>query len=114
MAAFLMLQLHNNGLRPSYSSRNIAVAVSQHAIERTKVMSITTNTFAPAQIGARISARISAQLAALKEARAQKAVYYKVRTQLNRMSDRELADIGTNRLLIDDVAREAAFGKAER
>ncbi|KQI71782.1 hypothetical protein AN191_09960 [Loktanella sp. 5RATIMAR09] len=114
MAAFPMLQLHNNGLHPSYSSNHIAIAVSQHAIERTKVMSITTNTFAPAQIGARISARISAQLAALKEARAQKAVYYKVRMQLNRMSDRDLADIGTNRLLIDDLAREAAFGKAEQ
>ena len=77
-------------------------------------MSITTNTFAPAQIGARLSARISAQLAALKEARAQQAVYYKVKTQLSRMSDRDLADIGTNRLLIDDLAREAAFGKVNR
>ena len=77
-------------------------------------MSITTNTFAPAQIGARLSARVSAQLAALKEVRAQKAVYHKVRAQLSRMSDRDLADIGTNRLLIDDLAREAAVGKAER
>ncbi|MGJ8589795.1 MAG: DUF1127 domain-containing protein [Yoonia sp.] len=76
-------------------------------------MSMTTNTFAPAQIGARFTGRISAQLAALKEARAQKAVYYKIRAQLSRMSDRDLADIGTNRLLIDDVARAAAFGKAE-
>ena len=76
-------------------------------------MSITTNTFAPAQVGARLAARISAQLAALKEARAQKTIYFTVRAQLNRMSDRELADIGTNRLLIDDVARAAAFGTVE-
>ena len=77
-------------------------------------MSITTNTFAPVQLGTRLLTLISNQLLALQEAHAQKAVFYKVRTQLNRMSDRDLADIGTNRLLIDDVAQEAAFGKAGR
>jgi len=77
-------------------------------------MSVTTNTFAPVQLGARLSALISNQMVALQEARAQRAIFYGVRTQLNRMSDRDLEDIGTNRLLIDDVAREAAFGKAER
>jgi hypothetical protein len=77
-------------------------------------MSITTNTFAPAKLGALLSAMISDQLAALREARAQKAVFFTVRAQLNGMSDRDLEDIGINRLLIDDVAREAAFGKVEQ
>ncbi|MFO8128013.1 DUF1127 domain-containing protein, partial [Yoonia sp.] len=39
---------------------------------------------------------------------------YQFKGQLSRMSDRDLADIGTNRLLIDDVAREAAGGSVER
>ncbi|WP_342069696.1 DUF1127 domain-containing protein [Yoonia algicola] len=76
-------------------------------------MSITTNTFAPVKLGARLSTMISDHFAALKQARAQKAVFFAVRAQLNLMSDRDLEDIGINRLLIDDVAREAAFGKAE-
>lgn len=77
-------------------------------------MSIITNAFAPAQLGARISSYVSAHFASLQEARARHAVYYEVKAQLNRMSDRDLADIGTNRLLVDDLAREAAYGKVER
>ncbi len=75
-------------------------------------MSFIATTISPARAGARLSSYVSTKLAAFKEARARDAVYHDVKGQLSRMSDRDLADIGTNRLLIEDVARKAAYGKA--
>lgn len=77
-------------------------------------MSFIANANTPVQIGERLYTFVATKLAAYQEARTRKAIYEQVKGQLSRMSDRDLADIGTNRLLIDDVARAAAFGKAER
>ncbi len=76
-------------------------------------MSFIATTISPVRMGAYLSSFASTKLAAVKEARARRAVYAEVKGQLSRMTDRDLADIGTNRLLIDDVARKAAYGKAE-
>lgn len=77
-------------------------------------MSFITNANAPVQIGARLSTFVATNFAAYQEVRRRKAVYNQVKGQLSRMSDRDLADIGINRLLIDDVAHEAGYGKAAR
>ncbi|MDP5084888.1 MAG: DUF1127 domain-containing protein [Yoonia sp.] len=76
-------------------------------------MSFIATSISPVQMGARLSSFASTKLAAFKEARARRAVYDEVKGQLSRMTDRDLADIGTNRLLIDDLAREAAYGKVQ-
>ena len=41
----------------------------------------------------------------------QRRVYTRTVTELNSLSDRELADLGISRLGIADIAREAAYGK---
>lgn len=76
-------------------------------------MSFIANAIAPVQMGAQLSTFVADRLAAFQETRTRKATYLRVRGQLSRMSNRDLADIGTNRLLIDDVARQAAYGKVE-
>ncbi|MGJ8623861.1 MAG: DUF1127 domain-containing protein [Yoonia sp.] len=75
-------------------------------------MSMTHITNTPTLTGSRLFSFFASKLAAFQEARARTAVYNDVKAKLSRMSDRDLADIGTNRLLIDDVARQAAYGDA--
>jgi uncharacterized protein YjiS (DUF1127 family) len=42
---------------------------------------------------------------------AQQRVYRETVRELSRLSNRDLADLGLNRSMIGDIAREAAFGK---
>lgn len=48
----------------------------------------------------------------MKEAARLRAIYVKTLTELDSMSDRDLADIAVSRHQIRDIAREAAYGKA--
>ena len=41
----------------------------------------------------------------------QRRVYTRTVTELNSLSDRDLADLGISRLGIIEIAREAAYGK---
>ncbi|WP_435259742.1 DUF1127 domain-containing protein [Thioclava sp. FR2] len=50
-------------------------------------------------------------LAKWNEARERRAVYVKTVQELRAMSDRDLADINLARVQIEDIAREAAYGK---
>ena len=55
--------------------------------------------------------RIAALLAAAQDYRARNAVYRQTVRELNMLTDRELGDLGINRLSIERIAHEAAFGK---
>jgi uncharacterized protein YjiS (DUF1127 family) len=55
--------------------------------------------------------RIAALLASVQENRARNAVYRQTVRELNMLTDRELGDLGINRLSIERIAHEAAFGK---
>ncbi|TGD42096.1 DUF1127 domain-containing protein [Pseudotabrizicola sediminis] len=44
-------------------------------------------------------------------ARERRAVYLQTLNELSAMSDRDLADINVARVSIEDIAREAAYGK---
>lgn len=50
-------------------------------------------------------------LARWNDARERRAVYVRTIEELSAMSDRDLADINLARVQIEDVAREAAYGK---
>ena len=50
-------------------------------------------------------------LAKWNEAREKRALYLKTLDELSAMSDRDLADINLSRVQIEDVARQAAYGK---
>ncbi len=76
-------------------------------------MQFHVNAIAPGLKDTGLSSFFATKLAAFQETRARNAVFHKVKGQLSRMSDRDLADIGINRLLIDDVARKAAYGTVE-
>jgi uncharacterized protein YjiS (DUF1127 family) len=56
--------------------------------------------------------RIMAFVATAKAQRAQRAIYHRTVRELEKLSDRELADLGIARISITDVARVAAFGAA--
>lgn len=55
--------------------------------------------------------RIAAMLTGGRDAFAKRRVYVQTVEELNRLTDRELADLGISRLSIEDVARDAAYGK---
>jgi uncharacterized protein YjiS (DUF1127 family) len=55
--------------------------------------------------------RVMAVIATAKANRAQRAIYVNTVRELNQLTDRELADLGIARLSIEDVARQAAYGK---
>lgn len=67
-------------------------------------------TFAPARAGLRD--RVAAYLDTLRAERARRREYARVYGELARMTDRDLADIGISRVSIEDVAVEAAYGRA--
>ena len=50
-------------------------------------------------------------LAKWSEARERRAVYLQTLSELSSMSDRDLADINVARVQIEDIARQAAYGK---
>lgn len=50
-------------------------------------------------------------LAKWNVARERRAVYLQTLNELSAMSDRDLADINVARVSIEDIAREAAYGK---
>lgn len=54
------------------------------------------------------STRVTHVLAHLAERRRQQAIYRKTHDELAAMSDRDLADIGLRRGMIDEIARKAA------
>lgn len=51
---------------------------------------------------------VSEMIEAFKLRRSRRAAYRETLTELKAMSDRDLADIGLSRMMIDDVALEAA------
>ncbi len=53
-----------------------------------------------------------ATLDGMKEAARLRAIYVRTLTELDGMSDRDLADINISRHQIRDIAREAAYGQA--
>lgn len=50
-------------------------------------------------------------LARWNDARERRALYRRTLEELSAMSDRDLADINLSRVQIEDIAREAAYGK---
>ncbi len=61
--------------------------------------------------GLPVSGWLGGVLARWTLARERRAVYLKTRNELSAMSDRDLADINLCRLQIEDIARQAAYGK---
>ncbi len=57
------------------------------------------------------AARLAAQLGGLKDAYAKRRIFVQTVEELNKLTDRELADLGISRLSIEDVARDAAYAK---
>jgi uncharacterized protein YjiS (DUF1127 family) len=55
----------------------------------------------------RVSALKDAAVTALRS----RQVYLRTVSELNALTDRELADLGIARVAIPDIAREAAYGK---
>lgn len=65
---------------------------------------INFNDFAP-------SAPAPSLIARLRQAYADFRAYLATTGELKALSDRELADLGLSRLSVEDVAREAVYGK---
>lgn len=55
--------------------------------------------------------RIATLAKAVNDYRLRRALYNQTRNELMSLSDRDLADLGLNRTMIDDVAASAAYGK---
>ena len=55
--------------------------------------------------------RLQAYVATLKEAARRRDVFRRTVRELNALSDREMSDLGIARIQVEDVAREAAYGK---
>lgn len=55
--------------------------------------------------------RIAALVAYAQDYRARSSVYRQTVRELNMLTDRELGDLGINRLSIERIAHDAAFGK---
>lgn len=69
--------------------------------------------YAVSHRGARFSFAefVAHTIASIKESGARRAVYNRTLGELDRMTDRDLADIGISRVQIEDIARAAAYGK---
>lgn len=61
--------------------------------------------------GSSVSQWMGDVLARWNEARERRAVYLRTLEELDSMSDRDLADINLARVQIEDIARQAAYGK---
>ena len=66
---------------------------------------------APRTSGFGVVAWARATLDDMKEAARLRAIYVKTLTELDGMSNRDLADINISRHQIRDIAREAAYGQ---
>ena len=55
--------------------------------------------------------RVQAAIVALKQAARRRAVYRRTVRELNALTAREMTDLGIHPSMINDVAREAAYGK---
>jgi uncharacterized protein YjiS (DUF1127 family) len=69
-----------------------------------------TQTTALATPSTGLRARVQGWLAARAAHKARMKVYHTTVAELSLMSDRDLNDIGINRLMIEQVAHDAAFG----
>ncbi len=58
-----------------------------------------------------ISERIALIVKSFREAQARRALYARTVRELRILSDRDLSDFGLHRANIEEVAREAAYGK---
>jgi len=67
---------------------------------------VSTSRAAPSGLLHRIAGLKTLAVTAIRQRR----VYTKTLTELNALSDRELADLGISRIAIADIAREAAYG----
>jgi uncharacterized protein YjiS (DUF1127 family) len=65
------------------------------------------NTNIQSSILSRISAATSNMMAALRK----RQVYLTTMRELNGLSDRDLSDLGIHRSMLNEIAREAAYGK---
>lgn len=61
--------------------------------------------------GFSLAETVSNVLNTLRTARARRAIYVRTLNELKVLSDRDLSDLGISRLQIEDLAREAAYGK---
>ena len=71
-------------------------------------MTVLTETFSTAPA---VRARFSALRTALVEAVKKRRVYRKTLTELENLTNRELADMGIAPMSIREIAYEAAYGK---
>lgn len=69
----------------------------------------TMNLSAVAEFG--LFARLRNLADAAAEARGRRRVYDETRRELGGLSNRDLADLGLDRVMIPQIAREAAYGK---
>lgn len=65
------------------------------------------NTSIQSSVLSRISAATSGIMAALRK----RQVYLTTMRELNGLSDRDLSDLGIHRSMLNEIAREAAYGK---
>jgi uncharacterized protein YjiS (DUF1127 family) len=55
--------------------------------------------------------RVTALVADLRDGFAKRRIYVQTVQELDKLTDRELSDLGISRIQIADVARDAAYGK---
>jgi uncharacterized protein YjiS (DUF1127 family) len=65
------------------------------------------NTSIQSSVLSRISAATSGIMAALRK----RQIYLTTMRELNGLSDRDLSDLGIHRSMLNEIAREAAYGK---
>lgn len=58
-----------------------------------------------------IGARLMTAFERMQENRARAAVYRQTLRELNALTNRDLEDLGINRLMIKSIANQAAYGK---
>jgi len=91
-------------LRPTLHTKCINSPVD---IEDRTMTTVTEFNVTAPSFGAALTARWTA----LREQMAKRAVYRKTISELQSLTDRELADLGIHRSAIKGIAHEAAFGK---
>lgn len=71
-------------------------------------MAIATHSPLDLRTGTGLGAVLRAVLARIEDGRRRNRAYRRTQRELTQMSDRDLADIGITRFMIDDIAAEAA------
>ena len=72
-------------------------------------MAYVNSSFRPA--GWALRDLVQHQIQKLQKLTQRRRVYLQTVTELNALTDRELADLGLHRLMIPAVAKDAAYGK---